>query len=54
MKVLFLTKLLGSKDELYVASEDIEQIKRLQYDNNTIYTVNIEDKESHEDDRTVN
>ena len=45
---LFITKLIGSGDKLYVASEDINTIRKMVYDENPIHVVAIKDEDGGE------
>jgi len=42
---LFITKLIGSDGKLYVASEDVDVIRRMVYDENKIHVIEIKDED---------
>ncbi len=42
---LFITKLIGSGDKLYVASEDINVIRKMVYNENPIHVIEIKEED---------
>lgn len=46
--ILYLTKLIGSKKETFIASEDPNYTKKLQFDDNEIFILRTDDEKDKE------